>query len=593
MIRTPLRPLARVIAARAEGDDPDVIEQTNIRERRRIEEGRVLARTRTRLWMLGGLFSICFAMIGFQMVALAVSQPEEPKARVQGTSILANRSDILDRNGRVLATNMETYSLYAHPQDVVDPVEAALSLAEIFPDIDPVQMAARLSGPQKFMWIKRSISPEQQQAVHDIGDPGLLFGPREMRLYPNGQLAGHVLGGASFGVEGTHSAEVVGTAGVEKAFDTYLRDPKFGGQPLQLSLDLTVQAGLEDVLFGGMRLMNAKAASAVLMDVHTGEIISLVSLPDFDPNLRPTPLTEGDRSDDPLFNRAVQGLYEFGSTYKLFTTAQAIELGLVNPGTMVSTAGPMRVGGHEIEDFSDYGPQMTVEKVLVKSSNIGTVHLANQIGTERQKAFLDRLGLMTPTPIELIEGPTGRPQTPDPWRDIHRATISYGHGMSTTQVHMAAAYASIVNGGTRVTPTLLRQDQTVQGARVISPETSRQVTAMLRKVVTEGTASYGEVPGYAVGGKTGTADKPNPRGGYYDDKVLSSFASVFPSHDPQYVLIVTLDEPEVFAFGEDRRTAGWTAVPVAAEVIRRIAPLLGVRPTVEPDTEPGVVLTAN
>ncbi|MEO0359229.1 MAG: penicillin-binding transpeptidase domain-containing protein, partial [Pseudomonadota bacterium] len=231
--------------------------------------------------------------------------------------------------------------------------------------------------------------------------------------------------------------------------------------------------------------------------------------------------------------------------------------------------------------------------VLVKSSNIGTVHLADMIGTTRQRDFLRRLGLMDPTPIELIEGPTGRPNSPEPWRDIHRATISYGHGLSTSQIHLAAAYASIVNGGTQVTPTLLRQNHVEPGIRVVSPRVSQTVTQMLRRVVTEGTASYGEVPGYSVGGKTGTADKPNPRGGYYDDKVLASFASVFPTHDPQYVLIVTLDEPEVFAAGEDRRTAGWTAVPVAAEVIRRIAPLLGVVPTVEPNTEPGVVLTGN
>ncbi|MGB1235403.1 MAG: peptidoglycan D,D-transpeptidase FtsI family protein [Planktomarina sp.] len=527
------------------------------------------------------------------MIGLALSEPAEPKARAGAASILATRSDILDRNGRVLATNMETFSVYAHPHQVTDAVGSAQKLAAIFPDIDPVKMAERLASDRKFMWIKRTVSPEEKQAVHDIGDPGLLFGPREMRLYPNGQLAGHILGGAGFGDEGTHSAEVIGVAGVEKAFDTFLRGPEFKGQPLQLSLDLTVQATLEHSLLGGMKLMNAKAAAAVVMDVHSGEIRAMASLPDFDPNHRPTPLLEGDQADDPLFNRSVQGLYELGSTFKLFTIAQALELGLVNPDTQINTRGPIRIGGHQIKDFSDYGPTQTTSNVLVKSSNMGTIRIADMIGTPRQKAFLSQLGLLDPTPIEVIEGPTGRPKFPAQWRDVNRATISYGHGISTTQVHLAAAYAAMVNGGTKVTPTLLKTTDVAQGPRIISQQVSRDVTDMLRKVVTDGTASFGEVPGYAVGGKTGSADKPRPTGGYYEDKLMATFASVFPVNDPQYVLIVTLDEPEDRAGPEPRRTAGWTAVPVAAEVIRRIAPLLNVTPVEDPSNLPAVTLTAN
>ena len=352
-----------------------------------MQHERILRKTQRRLIMMGSIFIISFSVIGMRMTALAVSQPSEPKARATAAQILASRADIIDRNNRVLATNIETHSLYAHPQNVVNPVTAARQLAEIFPDIDAVKMEARLKGAQKFLWLKSAISPEEKQAVHDIGDPGLLFGPREMRLYPNGQLAGHILGGTTFGEQGVHSAEILGIAGVEKAFDGFLRDPKFNGRPLQLSIDLSVQSALEEVLYGGMRLMNAKAASAVLMEIHTGEILALSSLPDFDPNNRPHMLTEGDQADDPLFNRAVQGVYELGSVFKTFAVAQAMELGLVTADTMIDTKR-FRWGKYRIKDFKNYGPKLTVENVLVKSSNVGTARLSKMIGGENQKTFL-------------------------------------------------------------------------------------------------------------------------------------------------------------------------------------------------------------
>jgi cell division protein FtsI (penicillin-binding protein 3) len=533
---------------------------------------------------------ISFGVIGVRMTALAISEPSEPKARATATQILASRADIIDRNNRVLATNIETHSLYAHPQQVVDSVTTARQLAEIFPDIDAVKMEARLKGAQKFLWLKATISPEEKQAVHDIGNPGLLFGPREMRLYPNGQLAGHILGGTTFGEQGVHSAEVLGIAGVESAFDDFLRDPKFNGRPLQLSIDLSVQSALEEVLYGGMRLMNAKGASAVLMQANTGEILAMSSLPDFDPNNRPRALTQGDASDSPLFNRAVQGVYELGSAFKPFTVAQAMELGLIEADTIVDTKGPLKWGRHSIRDYRNYGPELSVEKILVKSSNIGTARISLMVGSELQKAFLGRLGLLKATSIELIEGPTGKPQYPENWSDISTMTISFGHGISTSPVHLAAAYAAMINGGTLVKPTLLKQTAPPIGERIISQKVSMRLRSILRHVVTEGTASFGEVPGYSVAGKTGTADKPNNQGGYHKDKVLATFASFFPSADPKYVLIVTLDEPEDRAGSEPQRTAGWTAVPVAAEVIRRVAPLLGLAPEIETPRQNGLTL---
>ena len=592
MIRKPLRPLARIFFARSAGENPDLIEQVNRRERIEMQHERILRKTQRRLIMMGSIFIISFSVIGMRMTALAVSQPSEPKARATAAQILASRADIIDRNNRVLATNIETHSLYAHPQNVVNPVTAARQLAEIFPDIDAVKMEARLKGAQKFLWLKSAISPEEKQAVHDIGDPGLLFGPREMRLYPNGQLAGHILGGTTFGEQGVHSAEILGIAGVEKAFDGFLRDPKFNGRPLQLSIDLSVQSALEEVLYGGMRLMNAKAASAVLMEIHTGEILALSSLPDFDPNNRPHMLTEGDQADDPLFNRAVQGVYELGSVFKTFAVAQAMELGLVTADTMIDTKR-FRWGKYRIKDFKNYGPKLTVENVLVKSSNVGTARLSKMIGGENQKTFLNNLGLLAATPIELVEGPTGKPQFPTNWSEISTMTISYGHGISTSPVHLASAYSTIVNGGTLVKPTVVKQTVPPIGERIISQKVSMRLRSMLRHVVTEGTASFGEVPGYSVAGKTGTADKPNNQGGYHKDKVLATFASFFPSTDPEYVLIVMLDEPEDRAGSEPRRTAGWTAVPVGAEVIRRVAPLLGLAPEIETSGQNGLTLANN
>ncbi|MEJ6477436.1 MAG: cell division protein FtsI (penicillin-binding protein 3) [Paracoccaceae bacterium] len=594
MIRTPLRPLARILKARANGENPDAIQAENLRLRH--EDMRDSARNRAegRLLVLGAMFFCAFLVVGLRMGALASSVPEEPRVAASGNPIIGQRADIVDRNGRILATNLETHSLYAQIPDMVDPERAAIELAAIFPELDADDLLKDFTGERRFLWIRRQISPEQMQAVHDIGDPGLLFGPREMRLYPNGSVAAHILGGASYGREGVHSAEVIGVAGIERAFDDFLRDPGNEGRPLELSIDLTVQAASERVLQGGMMLMSAKGAASVLMDVRTGEIISMVSLPDFDPNDRPQVLLEGDQSDSPLFNRAVQGVYELGSTFKIFAVAQAIDLGLIDATTMIDTRGPLQWGRHRIRDFHDYGAQLSATEVIVQSSNIGTARIAMMIGIQRQRDFLDSLGLLAATPVELSEAHSGAPLLPPNWSELSTMTISYGHGLATSPLHLAAAYSSIVNGGTLVRPTLLRQDRPQFGPRILSENVSRIAVDMLRAVVTSGTASFGEVPGYQVGGKTGTADKPRESGGgYYDDKVIATFASVFPADDPQYVLIVTLDEPTVDALGEARRTAGWTAVPVAAEMIRRVAPLLGMRPDVETATPVGVTLTSN
>jgi cell division protein FtsI (penicillin-binding protein 3) len=594
MIRTPLRPLARILEARASGENPDAIERENLRIRHEQMRDASRGRAEGRLLILSVIFFCAFGVIGARMGVLAATEPAEPRAASTGSAILAQRADITDRHGRVLATNFETHSLYAQPLQMIDKERVAAELAAIFPDLNQDKLLKDFTGKRKFLWIKKKLSPEQKQAVHNIGDPGLLFGPREMRLYPNGKLAAHVMGGASFGREGVHAAEVIGVAGVEKYYDDLLRDPARQGAPLALSLDLTVQAAAERVLYGGMKLMNAKGAASVLMDVHTGEIISIVSLPDFDPNARPSPLVEGDASDSPLFNRAVQGVYELGSAYKIFTAAQAMDLNLVNNQTMIDTGKALRVGGFNIGEFQkkNYGV-LSVEDIIIKSSNRGTGRMALQIGVKRQKEFMKAMGFMDYTPLEIVEAKGGKPLYPERWTDLSAVTISYGHGISNSPLHLAAGYAALANGGTYIKPTIIKRTGAPKGTRVMREDTARYAHQMLRKVVTEGTASFGEVQGYAVGGKTGTADKPKPRGGYYDDKVIATFASLFPAHNPKYVLVVTLDEPTETSGKKPRRTAGWTAVPVAAEMIGRVAPLLGLRPEIEPGELAGITLTSN
>jgi cell division protein FtsI (penicillin-binding protein 3) len=590
MTRIPLRPLARILDARTRGENPDSIERENLRLRHEQMRDKSRGRAQLRLLVLALSFFSAFGLIGARMGMLAATPPVEPRTASAGNGIDASRADILDRNGRILATNMLTHALYVQTRDMVDPPRVARELAQIFPDLDEKTLLRRFTDGRSFLWIKKVLSPEQMQKVHEIGDPGLLFGPREMRLYPNGTLAAHVLGGASFGAEGVDSAEVIGMAGLEKFEDARLRDPAQAGTPLVSSIDLTVQATVEEVLQTGVGMMNSKGGAAILMDVNTGEVISLAAYPTFDPNNRPANPVSGDPSDSPLFNRAVQGIYELGSTFKIFAVSQAMELGLVTPDTLVDANAPMHWGKFKINEFEghNYGPLLSVADVIAKSSNVGTAHIALMIGGVRQQAFLRRLGLFDASPVELVEAKWAKPLLPKRWADIVTITASYGHGVGGSPMNLAAAYATIANGGIKVTPTLLKRTTPMQGERIISEKTAHLAVGMMRRVVTEGTASLAEVPGYFVAGKTGTAEKPKKGGGYDHEKVVNTFASVFPANDPKYVLIVTLDEPSENTGPKPRRTAGWTAVPVAAEIVRRTAPLLGMRPQVEAPALNGV-----
>ena len=578
MMRVPLRPLARVIAARSQGLDPDLAEaerRAAVLRNRRSEERR---RAEWRLWLLSAVFLMGFSAVGGKMALIAATDIEERVHTLSDNPIRAHRADIVDRNGVLLATNMVTNAVYVETRQMVDMAGVAEGLAGIFPELDAATLLTKFERPGNFHWVRSEISPEQQQAVFDLGQPGVFFGPRETRIYPQGQRIGHILGGSRYEREGAQSAELEGVAGIEYQFDDRLGDPAQVNTPLQLSIDMQVQNATRDVLVAQMERYGAIGAAAIVMDATNGEIVSMVSLPDFDPNHRPAPQgPEGDL----LFSRASQGVYELGSTFKAFVAANAMERGVATPTTIIDTRGPLTWGRFRIRDFHNYGPELTLTEVMVKSSNIGSARLALETGTAAQQEFLRELGFFDASPVELPEAQGARPLLPPRWSELSTMTVSYGHGLAATPLHLATAYASVVNGGLRVRPTLLAGAiPPTEADRVIRPETSQALNVMLRAVVSRGTASYANIEGYQVGGKTGTADKP-VAGGYADDKVISTFAGMFPSSDPRYVIVVSLDEPEVFAAGAMRRTAGWTAAPTMGLLVSRIAPILGMRPMPE------------
>ena len=594
MTRRPLRPISQIISARKNGQNPDHIEKENIRQRHLIMEKVTRIRSESRLLVLIGFFFVSFLAIGLKMGMLSMITPAEPISSTQILQTLTKRADILDRNGSILATNLITNALYAKPNLMIDKQTAAKELVKIFPDLKLLNLINQFEGTKKFIWIKRKISPEQMQAVHELGEPGLKFGPREMRLYPNGRLAAHVLGGVRYGRQSVHSAELVGSAGVELQFDKFLQDELGSGDPLILSLDLGVQSAIGHVLKGGMQLMNAKGAAAILMDIHSGEIISMVSLPDFDPNDRVQKVSKKNGSQSSLFNKAVQGRYELGSVFKVFTAAMALEDGIVNQNTLVDTSSPIIWGKHRISNYHRLPEELSFTDVIVKSSNTGTSRLAKELGGVRQKEFLTNLGFFESTGIELVEGKQITSQYPSNWSEISTMTISYGHGISSSPLHLAAAFASVLNGGLKVNPTLLKRSGTDKiRKRVIRSDVSQTLINILYQVVERGTASAARVHGYSVAGKTGTAKKVKPTGGYYDKKNITTFASVFPAEAPKYVLLVTLDEPVVLTGLKSRRTAGWTAAPISSEIIYRAAPLLGVRPNLQNKINDGLLLVGN
>ncbi len=515
------------------------------------------------------LFAMAFGVLAIRMIDLGVFQQtgERSVAQAEFTPLLPKRADILDRNGIVLATNLETESLYADPRRVLDPRQAAQRLSAVLPELSEAEVFAKLTSFGRFVWIKRKLTPQQKWQVNALGIPGLEFAKEEERVYPHGSLAAHALGFVD--VDGN------GLAGVERFFNDRLNDPYSVSEPLQLSLDIRIQHALADELHQTIQRFSAKGAAGVVMDVNTGEVLALASLPDFDPN------RTGAYRPEARFNRVTQGVYELGSMFKIFTMAMALDSGVVEMTDSYDATNPIRVSRFTIHDDHPQSRVLTLPEIFLYSSNIGSAKMALDVGGENQRAFLEDLGMMRTPTIELNE--VGFPIYPEVWREVSTMTIAYGHGIAVSPLHVATGVSAMVNGGSLVSATLVKQDQNAFSdeesitRRIISSETSAQVRALMRLGVQQGTSRNANVDGYRVGGKTGTAEK-SVVGGYQEDSLVSSFVGAFPMDDPKYVVLISVDEPHGIAETYNYATAGWVAAPTASKVISRIGPMLGIEP---------------
>ena len=527
---------------------------------------------RHRMAVTGLLFAVCFAVLAGRLVAVTLlAGGEEPRfARPDRTltglahgPALVNRAAVTDRSGVLLATNLRTASLYANPRDVPDPRGAAARLVRVLPGLGQSVIERRLASNKSFIWLKRNLTPRQQDAVNRLGIPGLNFQTEEHRVYPHGRLAAHVVGFTD--------VDNNGIAGIEKAFDETLRQPAPGDPALALALDVRVQHALRDELDRAVGLFRPVGAAGLVLDVQTGEVLAMVSLPDFDPN------QPGGAPAAARFNRVTLGVYEMGSTFKTFTTAMALDAGVVRMSSGFDASHPLRAARFVIRDFHGQNRWLTVPEIYMYSSNIGAAKMARALGTERQRTYLARLGLLDKPALELPE--VGAPLLPRQWHEVETLTIAYGHGLAVSALQLASAVGAVVNGGLMVAPTLIRRpdDQPVVATRVIANRTSGQIRRLMRLVVAQGTGRLAASPGYLVGGKTGTAEKPSA-GRYDRNALITSFVAAFPMTAPRWVVLVLLDEPRGTPETGNRATGGLTAAPVAGRVITRIAPILGLDP---------------
>lgn len=536
---------------------------------------------RNRLMIVGTVFCFCFLALALRLFDLGVfSRPDEPRG-VAVVEPVVERAPIVDRNGNILATNLTTASLYADTSKVIDVDEAVTKLMRVLPDLSRGELDAKLRSGKTFVWVKRNLTPRQEYEVNSLGLPGLAFQREERRVYPYGRLAAHVVGFVDI--------DSKGISGIESRFDDLLRDPSRHGMPLKLSIDIRVQHAVTDELARAVRTFSAIGGSAIVQDVRTGEIVAMVSLPDFDPN-NPREATPENR-----FNRSTLGTYEMGSTFKTLNTAMALDSGVAKLTSGFDATHPIRYGRFTINDDHAKARWLTVPEIFVYSSNIGSVKMALAAGTDRQREFMAKIGMTRRLPIELPEA--GSPQVPNPWREINTMTVAFGHGISVTPLHLSTGVAALINGGIYFAPTLLRAeaDRPPTGERVISSKTSSAMRRLMRLNSVMGTGKNAEVAGYWVGGKTGTAEKVNAHGGYARKSLLSSFVAGFPMTEPRYVVLVMVDEPKGTKETHGYATGGWTAAPAVGRIVERIAPMLGVLPTQGPDpaTAEGILIAAS
>src|SRR5215472_15451818 len=534
---------------------------------------------RTRLLVTGGLFALVFAVVALrvvEIVAVGGGTAESQIARFRiVTPPVPSHADIVDRNGNVLATTLDSPSLYANPKQILDATEAANKLVSVFPALSAAEVYAKLTSSKSFVWIRRHLTPAEQYNVNQLGIPGLEFEHEERRVYPDGGLTSHVVGYT--GIDNG------GFAGVERGLDGVLRGRR---EPLELSLDLRLQYILHEELQRIIDDFTAKGGAGLIMDVNSGEILAMTSLPDFDPN-RPTapdPEHPSIPLADRMFDRVTLGVYELGSIFKIFTVAMALDCGTATVASTYDASHPIKIGRFTISDYHGKHRVLSVPEILMYSSNIGAARMAVVAGAQRQREFLDRLGLLKKPKIEVFEVAT--PHYPAKWRDVNVMTIAFGHGISVPPINFATAAAALVNGGILRQATLVKQPAgyTPPGQQVISPKTSEQMRRLMRLVVEHGTGTMAAAPGYVVGGKTGTADKISGKH-YAERKLLSSFVGVFPINDPKYLILVMVDEPHPNKQSHGYATGGWTASPAASRSIQRIAPLLGVQPVDEASPE--------
>ena len=541
-----------------------------------------LEKSTTRVGFVALCFAGLFSVIGGRLVLLAVA-PEQPGGirRAASSAISAARPDIVDRNGETLATDVKTVSVFAEPRNVIDKDEAVELLTAVLPDVDARELREKLNTRRGFIWVKREITPRQQAEVHRLGIPGVGFLPENKRVYPNGTAAAHVLGFAN--------VDNVGIAGIEKYIDTQgLQDLNGAGfalegtdlKPVELAIDLRAQHAMRDELGKALDKYKAKAAAGTIVDVTTGEVIALVSLPDFDPN-NPVDALEKDR-----INRINVGVYEMGSTFKAITTAMALDSGRFNINSTFDARSALRYGRFTISDYHAQQRVMTVPEVFIYSSNIGTARMALGVGVEGHKAFLRKMGQLDRLRTELPE--SAEPLLPPRWGELNTMTIAFGHGLAVAPLQAVMATAALVNGGYLIPPTFLKRSQTeARGlvTRVIKPETSEAMRYVMRLNAERGSATRASIAGYYVGGKTGTAEKVIG-GRYSKSKVLTTFMAISPSDKPRYLFLTILDEPQGLPETQGFATSGWNAAPVTGAIVERIAPLLDITPRFEPPSQP-------
>jgi cell division protein FtsI (penicillin-binding protein 3) len=526
---------------------------------RRIAEGRLIVSC--------GVALVVFMTIGVRIVTLATATETASTAAIPEANTVA-RGQILDRKGRLLATNLPMAILHADPSEIMDIAAAARQLAPLIPRMSEAGLKDLLARDTRYVELDRKLTPDRHAAILQLGIPGIYFRDGMLRAYPRGNAAAHILGQVD--------TQNIGIAGIEKSMDARLT----AGTDVTLSIDSGLQAILAREISRQIETFEAIGGAGTLLDTRTGEILAMVSLPDFNPNHL------GLIKDDARFNRATKGLYEMGSTFKVLNTAIALETGVVTHNNRYNVAKPLRVARFTINDFHVHKEPLNISEILVYSSNIGSAKMAEEIGAETQRTYMEKLGLLDYLPLELPE--VARPLSPRRWKRIETMTVSYGHGISISQVHLASAVAAASGDGLWVAPTVLKREpgDIPVKTRVFSSETARDVRSMMRLVVShpKGTGKKAEAPGYMVGGKTGTAEK-TLNGGYSKKANLATFVATFPVHDPRYVLAIMVDEPKGQKHSSGYATGGWVAAPAVRRIVEQAAPLLGMHPVDENSPE--------